>query len=98
DACGWLEQLILDGLLPPGDVVCASVSDLDPADLAGYTQWHLFAGIGGWPLALMKAGVPLTKQVMTASLPCQPFSSAGQQKGMKDDRHLWPDTLRLIQS
>lgn len=79
DACGWLEQLIVDGLLPPGDVVCASVSDLDPARLEHYTQWHLFAGIGGWPLALMKAGVPLTKRVMTASLPCR-FQAQGNRK------------------
>lgn len=27
---------------------------------------------------------------------CQPFSSAGKQKGKNDDRHLWPHWFRLI--
>jgi len=28
--------------------------------------------------------------ILTAGYPCQPFSHAGQRKGIEDDRHIWP--------
>src|SRR5690606_7095990 len=58
-------------------------------DLVGYTQYHFFAGIGGWPYALRLAGWPDDWPVWTGSCPCQPYSQAGSRKGDDDPRALW---------
>lgn len=96
-AADWLEQLMWDGLIPEGFVDRRSIVDVKSSDLEGYTSCHFFAGIGGWPLALRLAGWPDDLPVWTGSPPCQPFSSAGRQKGQADPRHLAPTWLRLVE-
>lgn len=95
-AAAWLGELIKAKLIPNGHVDTRSIADVRPEDLNGYTQCHFFAGIGGWSLALQLAGWPTDRPVWTGSCPCQPFSSAGKQKGKSDERHLWPVWFNLI--
>jgi DNA (cytosine-5)-methyltransferase 1 len=95
-AAAWLRELIKAKLIPDGYVDERSIADVKPADLAGFTQCHFFAGIGGWSLALRLAGWPEDREVWTGSCPCQPFSAAGKRRGKSDERHLWPVFKRLI--
>ena len=88
-----LNELVNQRLIPYGEVDDRSICDVMPEDLVPFNQVHFFAGIGGWPLALMLAGWN-NHDIWSGSCPCQPFSIIGNQKGIKDDRHLWPVTTR----
>ena len=95
-AAQWLRNLISAGHISAGDVDERSIVDVQPSDLAGHTQCHFFAGIGGWSLALRLAGWPDDRPVWTGSCPCQDFSAAGKGAGFAGERHLWPVWFPLI--
>ena len=97
-AAEWLRNLIAKGYIPDGEVDTRSIVDVRPFDLQGFAQCHFFAGIGGWSLAARLAGWPDERPLWTGSAPCQPFSTAGQQKGQADERHLWPVFFGLIRA
>ncbi len=95
-AAAWLRELIKAGHIADGDVDERSIEDVRPDELAGFTQCHFFAGIGGWSRALRLAGWSDDKPVWTGSCPCQPYSTAGKGSGFADERHLWPAFDHLI--
>lgn len=95
-AAEWLRNLIKAGHIADGEVDTRSIVDVSPDELREFTQCHFFAGIAGWSHALRLAGWEDERQIWTGSCPCQPFSVAGQGKGVDDERHLWPHFFRLI--
>jgi DNA (cytosine-5)-methyltransferase 1 len=94
--CDWLQNLIRDGLIPPGEIDERPIQEVTADDVRRFTQRHWFAGVGGWAYALRLAGWPDDRPVDTGSCPCQPFSLAGKRQGDKDPRHLWPAWFRLL--
>jgi DNA (cytosine-5)-methyltransferase 1 len=92
----WIRNLIKEGMIPQGVVDERSIVDIEPEYLDQFTQCHFFAGIGGWSYALRLAGWDGDRKVWTGSCPCQPFSVAGEGRGIDDERHLWPAFRWLI--
>jgi len=95
-AAKWLRNLGAANLIAQGEVDERSIREVRASDLDGVKRAHFFAGIGGWDLALRYAGWEDDREVWTGSCPCQPFSGAGKGLGVADERHLWPDFLRII--
>lgn len=95
-AAAWLRNLIAAGHIAPGIVDERPIQEIEAWELAGFVQCHFFAGIGVWSHALRRAGWPDDQPIWTGSCPCQPFSAAGQRKGISDERHFWPTWFKRI--
>ena len=95
-AADWISNLVSHGHVAPGRVDTRSITELVAEDVRHARQAHFFAGIAVWSAAARAAGWPDDAPLWTGSCPCQPFSQAGRGKGIKDERHLWPEWFRLI--
>lgn len=97
--CAWISELVKAGEIPNGDVLCKSITEINPDELKPYIQFHAFCGIAGWAYALKLAGWPTNRNVWSASLPCQSFSLAGNGKGFADPRgQLWEPFFNLVRA
>lgn len=95
--CQWLRNLIAANKIPNGDVDERDIREVSPSDLRGYSQLHLFAGIGGFAYAARLAGWPDDRPILTAGFPCQDISNAGSKLGLSGARSgLWNETRNLI--
>jgi len=96
--CRCVEYLQERNHVASGEVSRQDIRELKTEDLIGYKQAHFFSGIGLWSLAFRAAGLLDSAPVWSASLPCQPFSTSGKNKGFKDERHLLPSFLDLVKN
>ena len=72
----------------------AWMSDIDKSSsLVIDKRWNL-PNLGDLRKVDWSAVEPI--DILTAGYPCQPFSNAGQRKGLNDPRHIWPDIKQIV--
>jgi len=72
----------------------AWMSDIDKSSsLVIDKRWNL-PNLGDLRRVDWSAVEPI--DILTAGYPCQPFSNAGQRKGLNDPRHIWPDIKQIV--
>ena len=95
--CKVLRKNIDRGYLPEGRVDERDIREVRAEDFMGYQHIHLFAGIGGFPLGMARAGYPSSIRTITGGFPCQDISNAGRREGITGERSgLWKEMYRLI--
>jgi len=83
--CACTEELISAGLIPPGDVVCKPIQQIQPNELKKYDQCHFFNGISGWARAAVLAGISAMRSVWFASCPNSPRSSSRRRRAQSKE-------------
>lgn len=78
-----------------GRIDTAALCEIDP-----YCQKVLQKNFPGVPIhgdiRKLKGSDIGPVDIICGGFPCQPFSVAGKQRGTEDDRHLWPEMLRIV--
>jgi DNA (cytosine-5)-methyltransferase 1 len=70
------------------------MSDLDKYASKVITERWGLPNLGDLKTANWTSVEPI--DILTAGYPCQPFSNAGQRKGLNDERHIWPYIKDII--
>ncbi len=69
--------------------VCNLVAKIKENKLDDAPIWDDITTFDGKPFAGLV-------DILHAGIPCQPWSNAGKQKGVKDERWIWADVFRII--
>jgi DNA (cytosine-5)-methyltransferase 1 len=72
---------------------CETIRDNQARGLEPLVHWPLFeTDVNQFDCSAISKSV----DIVSAGVPCQPWSIGGKHKGQDDDRNLFPDTLRVI--
>lgn len=84
-----------------GFPLAASWAGIDTTWTVEIDEWCNERSKNRFPNAIQYTDIRAAKHlpyvdIISGGFPCQPFSVAGKQLAQEDDRHLWPEMLRVI--
>lgn len=76
----------------------AGINTIQFVEIDGFCQKVLMKNFPDVPIHSDIKSFNCNTQIdfLTGGFPCQPFSLAGNKKGINDDRYLWPEMFRII--
>lgn len=76
------------------EIMEAAGSTLEKA----HPEWTVYGGKSGDVRHVKWSSLRGQVDVIHGGPPCQPFSSAGRQRGEDDDRNMWPEFVRAVKA